>query len=285
MNVPNLLGGKAYNLHSLILARSPLLFRLLTESSTRGEVTLAFDDQNIDEDGLAIAIGHLYAGFSQHLVHSENATSVLAAAHLLELDDLAAIAAERIKSDINRDTILWYVRFVSEESGQPGYGRYTAEIRDVCFNYITKELPRETDDGEHNEIRKVALSSRQGSVPSSPNGEPRPTASSFPSNEDITSIFVALPFHWLKSAIESPQFSIPSDMKRYQFAQNVISVREKVRSMRVAKGEIEGGGEESVVLSFGRSGSNGRTVTVVRKPIKGSKMTGRPERVLWKVPV
>lgn len=276
VNVPNLLGGKAYNLHSVILARSPLFFRLLAEPSTRGEVTLSFADQNINEDGLAIAIGHLYAGYSQHLVHFENATAVLAAAHLLELDDLASIAAEKIKSDINRETILWYVKFVNQESGQPGYGRYTAEIRDVCFNYITKSLPRETNDNEHIEIPKG--SSRHASVPSSPNGEPRP-------NDDITSIFVQLPFHWLKLAIESSQFCIPSDMKRYQFAQNVISLREKVRSMRVAKGELEGGGEESVVLSFGRAGSNGRTVTIVRKPIKGSKMTGKPERVLWKVPM
>ncbi|KAG5457156.1 MAG: hypothetical protein BJ554DRAFT_2904 [Olpidium bornovanus] len=348
VNVPNLVGGgKAYNLHSLILARSPYLYRLLLESPTQSEITLAFDNDQITEDGLAISIGHLYAGYSQHLVHPANATAVLAAAYLLELKDLAAIATERIMADVGRETVLRYVKFLGECNGTPSsssssssssassatpglvpsgrFGEYSAQIQACCFEYLTKWLPLELP--EEMQLLEAAAglssSSSPGARPESNHGQQQKApasgtgpaarrgqsfkalplagslssaAAAVPFPEDVIDMFVDLPFPWLKAAIQSPSFLGPDgDMRRYQFAQTVISRREKVRRRRIAEGEIESGGEESVVLSFGsgegagglgKAGKSGASaVTVVRKPLKSGRNAGKPERVLWKAPV
>lgn len=261
LGVPNLVGGgKAYHLHALVLARSPYLYRLLVESPTRNEISLDFNNDHITEDGLAIAIGHLYAGVSKSHIHPDNATAVLATAYLLQLPDLANLAADRIKRDICRETVERYIQFVNDESA---YGDYSKSIQAQCFDFITRQLVRELAEG-------------------TPGSVPTPQAS-FPA--DLVDIFVGLPFHWLKSAIESPSLNGSSDMKKYQFARAVIAQRERIRQRRVGAGEIEAGGEESVVLSFDHAAPTGRNVTIVRKALKGSKRGGKPERSLWKAPV
>ncbi|KAK9768168.1 hypothetical protein K7432_001414 [Basidiobolus ranarum] len=244
LHVPNFPANNVYKLHSLVLSRSPFFHHLLTTSPNPRELTLNLEDSNISDEGLVIALGYLYAGFPQLQVNLTNALSVLAAAYFLQLEDLCAIATEVAKKNISRQTVIGYTRFVDQTNGA-GYGAYSADIRESCFDFLTGTLPKETEAF---------------------------TSGNSESYLTLIEIYVELPFDWLKRSIESQNLHVPSDMDRYNFAKEVVSRREKKRTAGK-----RGNGEESVVLAFGAK--VGGRVTLVRKPLKSQK------RTLWRVPM
>ncbi|ORX86394.1 hypothetical protein K493DRAFT_291290 [Basidiobolus meristosporus CBS 931.73] len=245
LHVPKFSANNVYKLHSLVLARSPFFHHLLTTSLNPHELILNLEDPNISDEGLVIALGYLYAGFPQLQINPTNALNVLATAYLLQLEDLCAISTEVAKKNISRQTVLAYTQFVDQADGV-GYGAYTADIRESCFDFLTGTLPKQTE---------AFISGKSENYLS------------------LVEAYVELPFDWLKRSIESQNLHIPSDMDRYNFAKEVVSRREKRRNA----GKRNTAGEESVVLAFGTK--VGGRVTLVRKPPKAQK------RTLWRAPM
>ncbi|ORY05969.1 hypothetical protein K493DRAFT_29446 [Basidiobolus meristosporus CBS 931.73] len=245
LHVPKFSANNVYKLHSLVLARSTFFYHLLTTSPNPRELTLSLEDPNISDEGLVIALGYLYAGFPQLQVNPTNALNVLATAYLLQLEELCATATEVAKKNISQQTVLEYTQFVDQTDGI-GYGAYTADIRENCFDFLTRILPKQTEAFTSGKTENYL---------------------------SLVEAYVELPFDWLKRSIESQNLHIPSDMDRYNFAKEVVSRREKRRntSRRSATGE------ESVVLAFGTK--VGGRVTLVRKPPKAQK------RTLWRAPM
>ncbi|KAJ3121278.1 hypothetical protein HK098_003817 [Nowakowskiella sp. JEL0407] len=280
--------GTAFKLHRIIVSRSPYLSSLLSDAEMRGDgsfryavpldLTIPVGDPNLTAEGLSIALGHLYASFSLNTLtqvtsptpghRSAFLRSVLAAANLLHLVDLAQLATNLIKSDISRNTVIDYCLFANQPEWGGNYAQFSQEIRDAVFGYLCRGVVRE-------------LSDKIGPVWSSREGE---------SYKELVKLFAELPFEWLKKVAESKAFEVPSDMERYYFSKEIIQLRASTKNSQsplVA-------GEENVLISFGAHKTGASGVTILRKATKtqqgnGMQSTnsnysgfGGPERKVWK---
>ncbi|KAI8814876.1 hypothetical protein BJ742DRAFT_671260 [Cladochytrium replicatum] len=245
-----------FKLHRIIAIRSPYLASLLAEIELSGEqyglplqFNLPIHDPNVTPQGLHIGFGHLYAAFSHSILTSATGSvgpqkthllrSVLAVSHLLQLWDLAQMATDMIKADVDRSTVLEYCSFANQQEFGGSYGSWSQEIRDCVFGFLCRGVGRE-------------LLEKLGPVWGNREGE---------AYKELVKLFAELPFEWLKKVVESKAFEVPSDMERYHFAKEVIQHRARARgpqSTLVA-------GEENVLLSFGGNKAGASGVTIVRK--------------------
>ncbi|KAJ3113595.1 hypothetical protein HDU96_003172 [Phlyctochytrium bullatum] len=256
-----LLDGTMFKLHKLVAIRSPMLASLLQDAEMRGEnygnpseLILAVADPNLTADGLTIAFGHLYASYTPNILstaHTGNRSQrtallrgVLAAANLLHLGDLANLAAEMIKNDISRATVIDYCLFASQPDFGGSYGNWSADVRDAVFSYLSRGLVREL--AERGPIWGNKESDQY---------------------KELVSAFAELPFEWLKRVVESKDsFEVPNDMERFGFAKDVIALRSRSKGA----GSNLLAGEENVLLAFGTSKPGQSGVTIVRKAPKGN---------------
>ncbi|KNC99053.1 uncharacterized protein SPPG_06004 [Spizellomyces punctatus DAOM BR117] len=250
------LDGILFKLHRIIAIRSPYLSSLLQDMEANGEyqpivsLTLPTHDPNLTADGLSIAFGHLYASYPHSLLASTDGApgqrsallrSVLCAANLLQLGDLANIAADQIKADITRGTVMDYCHFISQPEYGGSYGNFAQEIREAVLNYLYKGV-----------VRDVA--EQFGPIWGNREGE---------AYRELVRTFAELPFEWLKKVVESKSFEVPGDMERFAFAKEIISLRQRNK----APSSTLLAGEENVLLAFGSKERTG--VTIVRKAVRG----------------
>lgn len=238
---------------------------------------------------VGICLGYLYASWNDSLVNAENATSVLATAWFLRLEDMCQLATNIICSkSINQHSVQTLVEFVESADTQNitngdlpnghshvGYGPHTAYIKGQLQEYIVTGLARELG----------AFGNQQSPSTPPPGFSMRGSAvgEGNPGYTRLVDIYSALPFEYLKSSVESSAFPVVSDMQRYHFAKEVVAKRELAKKQRGVQtppsspGALQAmdKGEESVVLAFG-GGPN--SVTIVRRPPKGAKAK------LWKTP-
>ncbi|KAJ3257132.1 hypothetical protein HK103_004960 [Boothiomyces macroporosus] len=260
--------GIMFKLHRIIAIRSPFLQGLLQDQELNSEyqptsqLTIVTHDKNLTPAGLGVAFGHLYASYSQHLLaqdmpldERQNETrstllcSVLSAANLLQLHDLAQLTTEYIKQSMSRDTVIQYCGFLQES------GHQQQELKDAVFTYLCRGVVLET-------LENVGL------IWGCEDGK---------GFAALVKLFVELPFEWLKNVIESKYFEVPSDMERFSFAKAVIEQRKAVNGVAPV--------EENVLLTFGGKRQSG--VTVVRKSKSVSQIALIPngtngERRIWK---
>jgi hypothetical protein len=340
LHIPTLEPPKRFRLHSIILARSPLFHHLLSQQQpTDNNITLPLPDPYVSEEALFIALGHLYASYSQYRINNRNAPNVFMTALHLQIEDLAFLTAEYIKNNINIETVLSIVGFISDyqqmeenmrymretsaqgnlSHGAPHFGPWgtfasqqVAKMSQVCFDFLCKNgnkhlLAHVKGKVENGSPLNFTASNGQETHVSS-NVSEASTATQVGSAEDLQtakgniednlsskdsgsvapdsafmdqliSVYVNLPFEWLKRVIESKSFSLIADLDRYWFAKDIVTRRMERLDKSGACGI-----EENVVLAFGSFGGgegSGR-VAVVRKPPKNSSI--RRDRVLWKVP-
>jgi len=263
----------AYRLHAIILSRSPYLAHLMSTSPQSGGQRVIYvnleHDPEVTQDGFAIALGYLYSSESLHLLRSENARGVLAAACLLGgMEDLCGYAYETCRNSISVQNIGEWLDFVdtvpppSDGSSTPidphrmpltrtaVFGPYAERLKNDVFHFLVVTLP--------NVLNVSGLSS-----PTTPQGD---SQASDAGRDTLLQVFANVPFDLFKSAVESPTFLNGSDHTRFRFAKDAIEYRKK----GIARGQAE----ETVVLAFGGSGLGGSNVHVTRKMRK---------RNLWKV--
>ncbi|KAI9101797.1 hypothetical protein DFS34DRAFT_611576 [Phlyctochytrium arcticum] len=245
-----------FKLHRIIAIRSPYLASLLREDmEINGEyqpvvsLTIPAHDPNLTPEGLSIAFGHLYASYPHSLLsptdgpsaqRSALLRSVLCAANLLQLGDLATLAGDQIKGDINRESVLDYCQFVSQADFGASYGSLSQEIRSAVLIYLTKGVVGDVAD-------------HLGPIWGNREGE---------AYRELVKTFAELPFEWLKKVVESKSFEVPGDMERFSFAKEIIALRQ--RNKNLTSSLIAG--EENVLLAFGSKDCSG--VTLVRKAIR-----------------
>lgn len=243
--------GIHFKIHKLLALKSPLLASFLTNES---EIHLTLNDNNLTPEGLGIAIGHLYASYSSSILVSSLSNSsevarakllksVLSAASVLRLADLQHLVINLITPDIGIENVLEYVDL---EQVSPDI---SIKIQEFLTKGIFTKLENAWDK-------------------------------SMSSYNVLISLFSKLPFELLKKVIESKEFQVPSDMERFTFAKNVVSVRST---------EKLSNSEENVLLSFGLKESG---VTLVRKSVKNlskksfvqsnNLLNPLSERKIWK---
>jgi len=255
-------------LHKIICIRSPLLAQLISETEASQmnlrypvlDIVIPINDMNITAKGLSIALGHLYSSFAHHhLLNAENGNtvehskllrSVLASAHFLRLPDLCNIAANLIYNNINRNTVLDYCHFVNQPNFITRYDEFSKNIYDCVYNCLCKNVIKELTELNRQDIWK----DREGQ-----------------GFKQLIELFSELPFEWMKKVVESKDFITPSEIDRYYFAKELISLRARKQLPVVV-------GEENVVLAFGISKNS--NISIVRKSPKHP--TGSQERKVWK---
>ncbi|OCF34685.1 hypothetical protein I316_03728 [Kwoniella heveanensis BCC8398] len=259
--------------HRLIIARSPYLARLMLNVAPGSVIHLSFQDENIAEESIHIALQHLYNP-SQHLINVHNARSVLSTSYLFGgVPELTHHAYTVIRSSFDPDNISEYVQWLSidpalygaefrnggasagltdiwsdtSSSGGGRYGDWTARLKQDVLEYLLHALPSQI------------MSDKSSLI-----ADPR-----------LLSVYSKLPYELFKSLIENPKLPIQSMQDRFAFAKKVIAQRKKALSAATSGGATNGSPamEESVVLAF--KGGDGMEVHVTRKPKKS--------RALWKV--
>ncbi|KAJ3074227.1 hypothetical protein HDU98_011795 [Podochytrium sp. JEL0797] len=288
-----------FKLHKLLAVRSPCLAALVQEAEMHGEgfgtpldLTLAVADPAVTADGLSIALGSLYADYAPSILASslqnpattpaqraKLLTGVLGAACLLLLPQLASLAAELVKQDINNDSLPLYCAFVTEQTeffkqqakdqhlaAQPDAASASApspttpnpnsqwilEIRDAIFAFLCKGIVRDICDR-----RACLIWGNKGSD----------------AYKELVQIFSELPYEWLKKVVEGQDFEVPNDMERFAFAKEVVALR--ALNQRTNKTNLVTG-EENVLLSFGGGKAGASGVTLVRK---APKLVMTPQQV------
>ncbi|OZJ06561.1 hypothetical protein BZG36_00486 [Bifiguratus adelaidae] len=280
-----------YKAHRIVLARSPYFSRLLEKeeaenaANERLKITVDLAGTRVTEDSFNLALGHLYGAKSYNSVDFSNAHRVLAAASMLELEDLSNICVSVMLRNIDADNVVNYVIFCEETD----YGQSSVAVREGCLHYLTRGLIPELlrRDDKRKEMAASDDADQEMHQADDTNSQ---TAFEQGTHfyKALLHIISALPFEWFRRVIESESFAMPSDMIRYQFAKDCVSQREASRraklkevSPKVAEDlAVSMGGEENVVLAFGSDEANGR-VTIVRKPVKHRKPS--KAKTLWKV--
>ncbi|KAJ7582848.1 hypothetical protein C8J56DRAFT_233227 [Mycena floridula] len=239
----------AYNLHAIILCRSPRLAHLIyTSPQQPGGMRTIYvpleQEPEITQEGFDIALCHLYSSESLNRVNPENARGVLAAAcYLGGMDDLCQHAYDICSQSLSIKTVPSWIEFlegISVPSSPNGtatpqfhlFGPYAQKIKDDVWHLLVVTLPFEL-----------------GVKPGSEGREP------------LAQLLAQLPFEMFKEALESAiQFGSVQD--QFQFAKEAIALRKR-----------QTGVEETVVLAYG-IGGNGGGVHITRKTKR---------RPLWKV--
>ncbi|KAH8117517.1 hypothetical protein DFH11DRAFT_1724507 [Phellopilus nigrolimitatus] len=233
-----------YQLHAIILSRSPYLAHLISMSPKSGGMNTIYvpleSIPEITDQGFAVALGYLYSSVSLNSLSPNNARAVLAAGCLLGgMSDLCNYAYQACRESITVETINEWVDFVdglpfndgtatpSEEQRQTVFDAYAPQLRSDVFDFMCCTLPNMLD------VHSATSNGR----------------------ETLLGIFSRVPFDLFKNAIESPMFQIGSDQERFRFAKAAIDLRKRTRG---------GGVEETVVLAFG-GGHSGSAVHVTRK--------------------
>ncbi|KAI8592194.1 hypothetical protein BDZ88DRAFT_408611 [Geranomyces variabilis] len=267
-------GVVIFKLHKIIAIRSPYFAHLLAEMEDNAanggpdmqgiiNLTIPAHDPNLTPEGFSIALASLYASYSQSLLVDQSTAgtpqrsallrSVLCAATLLHLAPLAALATAQIKADVSRDTVLDYCLYVSDPAFAHAYGQHTSmELREAVLVYLTKGV-----------VHDVCHQHGVANVWADREAEPY---------KDLVATFSKLPFEWLKKVVESRGFKVPSDLDRYQFAKEVVAIRQRARTAAAPNAQPQTtasmllAGEENVLLAFGTTDRTG--VTIVRKAVR-----------------
>ncbi|GAA98020.1 uncharacterized protein L969DRAFT_93360 [Mixia osmundae IAM 14324] len=268
--------NRSYSLHRLLLSRSPTLAQCMRMYASPTDFGLSITDPAITEEGLAIALSHLYSTRALRQINVHNAQSVFAAAVFLQLDDLVAIAeplcATAVTHAADADSVAAWTAFVeARQAVTPAPNPFG--LSPVLAS--TPEDPETLDDDPSTRLygqsalllRSVLLDHLMVTLPASlgafgPTTTPDMRKLGQPR---LSAIYSRLPFAYFKHIMESPRLAVSSDMERFNFARNCIGSRKRLQSQDF---------DENVVLAFGGQTSHGN-VNVVRKQ--------RRSRTLWKV--
>ncbi|KAE8257071.1 hypothetical protein A4X13_0g2593 [Tilletia indica] len=106
-----------FNLHGLILSRSSFFARRLPESR-HIIIEIFIHDPVVNQEALHICLAHIYgAGSPQQLLSPSTARALLAAASLLELDDLAEWALSQSRTTLSIDSdLISTTRFIASSA-------------------------------------------------------------------------------------------------------------------------------------------------------------------------
>ncbi|KAI9008541.1 hypothetical protein DFJ74DRAFT_359696 [Hyaloraphidium curvatum] len=246
-----------FQVHRMIVCRSPLVQQLLQQGGMGGfyDLTVPITDPNITQEGLTVCLGSLYSShsrdaFANSLFSEDPATqskylrSVLGSALLLKLPEMAQLAVDLIKGDINRGSLMDYITFISHPDFSELYQPYAKDIRDSVYTYLCKIA-----------VREIASQGLEGSA----NIWGNKNSDAY---KELVRLFAELPFEWLKTVVESKMFEVPTDKERHEFARQIIALRSQTHSPN--RPQILAG-EENVLLAFGGRDGNKSGVTIVRK--------------------
>lgn len=202
-------GGRSAGTHQHAFSFIALT-RLLSRPSktSRYDLTVPTSDPNITREGLTTCLGSLYSSHSRDLfattlfsedpaTQSKYLRSVLAAALFLKLSELAQLAVDLIKADINRTSVIDYITFVSHPDFMEYYQPYSKDIKDSIFTYLCKLA-----------VREIANQGLEGAANIWVNKGSE-------AYKELVRLFAELPFEWLKLVVETKLFEMPSDKDRW----------------------------------------------------------------------
>ncbi|KAK9897804.1 hypothetical protein P389DRAFT_169819 [Cystobasidium minutum MCA 4210] len=252
-------------LHSLIVSRSPTIASLLQHPHSAQQTLDIFLPLNgydqVTDDALVLAIGYLYSSRSLSHVNSANAPSVLLAAILLQITDLAnralVLCKEAIQSvSLPEEVQNWNAYLTSLSNGVAGKMgvAYEQELSASLYDRLSNTLPKSL-----HAFDPQAPATQQGAAQSL-----------------LQRVYAVLPFEMFKSVLESSSLGSTdggtlSDQTRFNLAKKCIAERKKAAASAAPGADFE----ETVVLAFGGAPAGASNVSIVRK--------AKQSRKLWKV--
>ncbi|NXL68492.1 GMCL1 protein, partial [Chordeiles acutipennis] len=125
--------GEEWNLHKIYLCQSGYFSSMFSGSwkeSSMSTIELEIPDQNIDVEALQVAFGSLYR--DDVLIIPSRVVALLAAACMLQLDDLIQQCGETMKETINAKTVCGYYNSA---------GTYGLEsVKKKCLEWLLNNL-------------------------------------------------------------------------------------------------------------------------------------------------
>ncbi|KAL8283154.1 hypothetical protein RQP46_005932 [Phenoliferia psychrophenolica] len=270
-----------FNLHAIVISRSPLLQVLLQNSyghqrSSPLVLSLPILSPRITPEGVHLTLASLYSPepLERHLTPS-NASSVLATAAFLGLHSVAEYALELALGQIAHltqpDEFSFWERFLGPDlpsyslpNGLPpngnGNGNSNGPTNGKANGNGGFAAPPDAFDPFRQRLR-LALVERVPRFARESGAFGREPGGRAGAADALADVLAVLSFDLFKTALESSEFPIAVDMERFQFAKKCVAVRKR------AAGPGPSDFEETVVLAFGNS-PGATAVSVLRKARK-----------------
>ncbi|ORZ00387.1 hypothetical protein BCR43DRAFT_139603 [Syncephalastrum racemosum] len=204
---------ETYASHSLILARSSVLYRHLRNLDPNHRLLCL--DLAISSESFCIILGHLYRPLSHHDITSfvtekpHLCAELLDAAESLELDMLQNHFLHVIGQTMSQNNFFRWILLLRTYQNHPP-ARWINELDTLLVRFLTRSLPQQFEKGS---IVDVSISF------GSTNASGADMASSSNAGMlDLARVYSRLPLKYLKRCLEHPDLVIHGTLLRYRFA-------------------------------------------------------------------
>lgn len=220
-------------------------------SSIRYHVDIECSDTNVTTEALWFCLSNLYKPMKLPINIPDSA--ILASACILQMNKLALIVIERLRSSMSISTIPNILSLLSRTNQQNIYYPIISQLNDQVISYLCTVAPKlllEYGGVECSQYKNILIND--------------------------------LSYELFKALIESPDLPISSPMHRFQYAKSIVELRNsRIRNL-LKKHVNERNGlnarelkEESVVLAFGGDYETPGSLKVVQLGSSGSKKKKR----------
>lgn len=256
---------KSYALHTLILARSPMVYRrLITDTRVQHDNILELDIV-ISLETIHTIIGHLYRplGYQDlHFIVNENphlAAELLDAAQEFELDILLHQLLHLVQQCMTQSTVFFWMDTILSRQHQTWIDMIDQHI----VHYLSVLLPYQlgsfsSSSSSSHETNDISLRFGDCTPVLSNNQSLDHDTSS--NTMDLVHLYADLPVKYLKRCLEHDDLVAGSSstlVQRYHFALQVLQYREQ-----------KGKGGLSVLMQFQREGQEPSILLVKKQALK-----------------
>ncbi|KAF7727064.1 hypothetical protein EC973_008027 [Apophysomyces ossiformis] len=221
LTVPRL--QKTYALHSLIISRSPEIYRRLTQNPHSIEL-----DLDISPEALHTILGHLYKPLSHHdlcYFASEKprvCAELLDAAEQLGLDQLLDRTLHIVAQSLSQSSVYYWI--TAMHSFNDKHRRWVESLDHHLVQYLTIGLATQLE--AFSTTVKMSGGAYIGGIHAygyMPSKTP-PTRGMM----DLAHVYAVLPLDYLKRCLEHVDLPVQDAIQRYHFAKQVLTIRENL---------------------------------------------------------
>lgn len=206
---------KSYALHSLIISRSPNLYRRLMNRSHHHVIEL---DLRVSSDAVNTIIGHLYQPLSHNdlcFFVNENpqlCAELLIAAQELELEKLQHQILHVLAQNLTQNTVFYWMAALRSMPQQP----WTEAVDKHIVHYLTQGLPTQLG----------AFAAKETSLSFGPCNPSIKQCQAVQGISELVRVYANLPLEYFKRCLEHENL-VHDTVQRYNFAKQVLQFREQ----------------------------------------------------------
>lgn len=165
-------------------------------------------------------LGHLYGGPTQTLLTSKNALSLLAAACLLDIEDICTWSAGHASSHLEPEHVPRFLG-VLKSMQDTKYSELAKSLKQIVLRYLVKDLPTQLQ-------AFATLEDSQASEEGSENPEnlesPESPGNTKRGEKALQDIYSGLDFDILQHCVESPDLPIRPENVKVRLVAHLSSI-------------------------------------------------------------